>query len=265
MLKGVSHIHSTYSFDGKVKLSDVKTFFEEKGFDFVLMSEHIETLGVEEIRSFISECRSLSSERFLLVPGIEIHNLNLLILGIKDIDSGTDTRDMQALIKQFQAQNAIFTLCHPVTLHTGTLPQIVNLLKGIEVWNNKYDGKLAPRIKSLNLLDHLRAAKDQLVPMCGLDFHRRSDYTKVWMEVDIEERSEESVFRAFRSGDFHISLNGRTIPIYDHNHPVEKALFYLKSTAYTVIYDSVFYAHRCFHKLGVKPPGAMKSLLKKVF
>lgn len=45
-LKGVAHVHSTYSYDGCPSLAEIVAFLNGRGLDFVLMSEH--TRGLTE-------------------------------------------------------------------------------------------------------------------------------------------------------------------------------------------------------------------------
>ena len=53
----------------------------------MLLSEHVETLTPASIRSFISDCRTCSSDNLLMIPGIEIDALNALFYGVQAVDS----------------------------------------------------------------------------------------------------------------------------------------------------------------------------------
>ncbi len=83
ILRGVAHVHSTYSFDGRLPLPDLAGFLAGQGLDFVLMSEHVESLDPGKVRRFVADCSRLSNESFLLIPGIEIDELNALFYGIQ--------------------------------------------------------------------------------------------------------------------------------------------------------------------------------------
>ena len=74
--RGVAHVHSTYSFDGRLTLDELAVSFKARGIQFVLMSEHVESLDPEKLGSFISDCKQNSDESLLLIPGIEIDDLN---------------------------------------------------------------------------------------------------------------------------------------------------------------------------------------------
>ena len=63
-LRGVAHIHSTYSFDGKLALAEVARFLQGKGLQFALMAEHTEGLEPQRIREFIDECHGAFQRTF---------------------------------------------------------------------------------------------------------------------------------------------------------------------------------------------------------
>ncbi len=262
ILKGVSHIHSTYSFDGQLPLPTLVRYFEEKGFDFVLMSEHVESLNVDSLRSFIADCRRLTTSRLLIVPGVEIEHLNLLVFGIKSVHVYSDMID---LIEQFRSQGTLLILSHPAKLHSGALEVVSDIIEGVEVWNNKYDGKLAPRAKSLKLFERLRDSNPGLVPVCGQDFHGKSDYANVWMEVPTIDRSEEAIIAAIRSGNVRLTAGGQRIPIYNDSSFAARTLYFLKIMLSTVAVDSLFSANLCLRKLGIRAPRCVRTALRKFF
>ena len=55
-LRGVAHVHSTYSYDGCHRLADLAAFFRAERLDFVLMSEHNRGLTDERVAAFVAEC-----------------------------------------------------------------------------------------------------------------------------------------------------------------------------------------------------------------
>ena len=89
MLKGIGHVHSTFSFDGKVEIGELHAFFAARGFDFVLMSEHIEHLDLGHMQRIYDACQRVSDHRCVIIPGIEIDELHILIFGIRRPESFT--------------------------------------------------------------------------------------------------------------------------------------------------------------------------------
>lgn len=262
MLKGVTHIHSTYSFDGTLDLQELRLFFEARGLDFVLMSEHIEELNLQKIRSFIADCGKFSSEKCLLVPGIEMDELNIVIFGIREAGEYESVSDLAA---QFQGQGALVVLSHPVKIRRELRPGVREMLGGVEVWNNRYDGKVVPRIKNLDLLRSLRLENPQLVALSGLDFHKKSDFAPVWIEVDASERTSSAILRGIRAGCSRICRNGRPIPIYGQNGRIHQAIFHLQCSTYAPLYDFTVRRYRHLKSLGIPVPAFLKRVVKRVF
>src|ERR1017187_6145167 len=109
-VRGVAHVHSTYSFDGCLNLHELAGFFKERGIDFVLMSEHVETLNPGIIKAYISDCQTCSNEKFLLVPGIEIDALNALFFGVRTVSVWAHMED---LAQQLAVDGALVAVSHP--------------------------------------------------------------------------------------------------------------------------------------------------------
>jgi len=64
MLKGVLHVHSTYS-DGERSLGQLRELFLSEGCRFVVMSDHADSLDAPRVREYVDECRRLSDAEFV--------------------------------------------------------------------------------------------------------------------------------------------------------------------------------------------------------
>src|SRR5208337_3264907 len=95
-VRGVAHVHSTYSFDGCLNLHDLAGFFQERGIDFVLMSEHVETLDTDEIDA-----------------------LNALFFGVQPVNIWTH---IEHLAQQLAAGGALVAVSHPVKVKKSVPP-----------------------------------------------------------------------------------------------------------------------------------------------
>ena len=71
-IKGALHIHSDYSYDAKMTLVELKDLFVNNGLSFALMTEHTDEMCKERAERFINECRHLSDDTFVFVPGFEV-------------------------------------------------------------------------------------------------------------------------------------------------------------------------------------------------
>jgi hypothetical protein len=262
MLSGVTHIHSKYSFDGRLELREVQALFEERGCDFVLMSEHIEEMRTDDVCRFIDDCRRYSTDRCLLIPGIEMDALHILIFGAKE---GKLASSLLESAEQFREQGALIVLSHPIKLRRGIPEGIEAMLSGVEVWNCRYDGKWLPRLSNVRLLNQLRVGNPKLVATCGIDFHSRSDYADVRMEVETNERSERQILNAIRTGRVRITRKGRPIAFDGGKISRRRSVVDVESQLYTGLYDLVHAQYRWLKERGIHPPATLRKLVRRLF
>lgn len=144
-ITGIIHAHSTYSYDGKSTLSELKTLLQNVGHSFACMSEHTDQLTESQLSEFVSECQSLSDESFVFIPGLEIpyKQAHILLLGCISW-MGQEAVDRAAL--QTAASTAQLTiLAHPVRNKFKVDQAMRDCIDGVEIWNQQYDGKAAPQ------------------------------------------------------------------------------------------------------------------------
>ena len=70
--RGAFHAHSTHSYDGKQPLAALCAELRRRGYDFLLLTEHDDTLDAAAYEKIRAECAALSNAEFLAVPGVEI-------------------------------------------------------------------------------------------------------------------------------------------------------------------------------------------------
>lgn len=205
-LAGYLHVHSTYSYDGKVSLVDLKQGLVARGVDFVCLTEHTDWLTQEKYQAFFRECQALSDEKILLIPGLEVSfpDAHIILAGLSE---GIDPRlDPTELVKQGHAQGAFVVFAHPHRSRFRAPAGIESYLQGIEIWNGQYDGKRVPRPAAWSYRDQLaRQRKEQLFVTAGADFHRWSHLPGPGLEVEAEERTPQSILRALREGRYTIA------------------------------------------------------------
>jgi hypothetical protein len=259
MLKGVSHVHTTYSFDGKLCPAELHAFFAAKGVQFVLLSEHVESLDMSGINSLIVDCARASTDECCLVPGIEVDDLNLLIFGIRPINPYASVDE---LIRMFRAQGALLTYAHPIKKRKVP-PWIMEIIEGFEVWNTRHDGKLMPRQRNVDLFRRLLLQNPIVRPLVGLDFHKSSDYAQAFLLVECERPCD--VLATIRAGKYTLRANNHIVRVY----PARRSASTLATTAtgaiYTLLYDFAVLQHRWLFQHGIAVPKNLKRILKKVF
>jgi hypothetical protein len=260
--RGVAHLHSTLSFDGHLPLDRLATFLSDRGVQFALVSEHVETLDAPKVQQLIGECRACSTESFLMIPGIEIDALNALFYGIVGVDAWTDNDD---LARQLAASGAMVIVSHPVKVK-GPLPKLTaSLVEGVEIWNTRYDGKLAIDLSMLQYWRSLeRQLRRRLLPVCGIDFHSTRDFASVTFNVDCERLDTGELLNAIRSGRYVIARAGKAIPL-DVRRGTLPVRYTLYSRCYRTIFVLAHVLHRGMSRLGLKMPTALKVPLRRLF
>ena len=255
VFRGVSHIHSQHSFDGKLPLAKVRDLLAGQGCEFILMSEHIEQLSLQQMQDAFADCRALSTPECCLIPGIEMDALNILVFGVGRAEEYHNLRD---LVGKFRNQGAIVVLSHPVKIKRGIPAGIEEILNGIEIWNSRHDGKISPRTQNLELYHRLQQKNPELVPLAGLDFHSATDCADIYMEVEASEKSERAIIEGIRSGKVRIIKNKVQLGLNPRAFPLKRA-------AYSLIRDCLYRMNSVIRSVGVKPPNWLRRVARRVF
>ncbi|MEK7639439.1 MAG: hypothetical protein AAB388_04735 [Patescibacteria group bacterium] len=203
---GALHVHSTHSYDGKLSLSELKSLFASHGLSFACMTEHTDTLTPEAAALFVAECRRLSDETFVFVPGFEVPYEDTHVLHI-----GTDVFISQIAteeeLRAWRAHTALVVLAHPVRNKFKIDATLRECLDGIEIWNQQYEGKSAPRTRSLRLIATERKQKP-FFATGGLDLHRIEHFGQPHTHIEAESLSEATVKNALKSGYYTFGHEG---------------------------------------------------------
>jgi hypothetical protein len=197
-IKGVCHVHSNYSHDGEISLAELKDYFKNKGFQFLILTEHLHDVSTEKIRQIIDDCRALSESGFKIIPGLELddNKKHYLIIGIDGSQYSAED-----LIKK-SSSNKIIVWAHPFFIASPSAAPD-HSIDGMEIWNSVYDGKKFPRWGALKLLKKIREKKN-IYGFCGLDFHRFSHAGGPYLIMDIENLSSEEILKNLKIGKFSI-------------------------------------------------------------
>jgi hypothetical protein len=260
-LKGISHIHSTFSFDGKVEIEKVHEFFAGHGFDFVLMSEHVETLDLGRMQEIYDACARVSTSRCVLIPGIEIDDLHILIFGITRPERYDG---IESFTQDCHAGGSLIVLSHPVKIRKGIPPLVLPMLAGVEVWNTRYDGRQAPRPASHDLFRELRKNSSGLFAICGMDFHNYPDFSPISLEVEAAGREPHSILDAIRRGRARICSHGSVIPIYDDSPALATWALRVRSRIAAVLYDGAVGCYRALKRVGFRIPRPIRRAVKGI-
>jgi hypothetical protein len=212
-IKGVLHVHSRFS-DGDETLEHVVEVIQTTGMRFVAVSDHAEVFDDRRMEEYVRACEALSGSSFLVIPGLEFAlkggTIHILAYGIRQRVRFTT---MEELVEGIHLAGGIAVLAHPPAGSINLIGSIKTKLDGIEVWNGRYDGTVAPRADSFQLLRRIRLVNPKASAFCGIDLHQiRQARKPIYMEVQSERLDRDSIFSALQTSRFTIHGSNTIIP-----------------------------------------------------
>lgn len=202
MVQGIVHCHSTYSYDAKMSLRELRELFVANGVQFVCMTEHTDDLTKERAAAFLAECAALSDETFLFIPGFEVpyRRAHILMIGIRNFfERYAPTLDV---LRTWSDSASFVVLAHPVRNRFEVEDGLLEQIDALEVWNQQYEGKRVPRVRSLRLFDTLKKKKPSLVATGGIDFHRKEHFSAPLVHLEVEALREVDIIEKLKAGAF---------------------------------------------------------------
>ena len=212
-MRGVLHVHSVFS-DGEESLERIVQTFRDAGMHFLAVSDHAEIFDDERMRQYVALCASVSNGQFLVIPGLEfaLKGGSIHILGY-GITRRVRVSNMEQLVDGIHEAGGIAVLAHPPEGSINLIGAIKSKLDGIEVWNVRYDGVIAPRADSFQLLRRVRKSNLKVAAYCGVDFHKMGQAHKpVYVEVETERLDRDEIISALRESRFTVCGSNMDIP-----------------------------------------------------
>ena len=163
-----------------------------------MMTEHDRGFSVARLEEYREACARASSEKILVVPGIEYsdasNRVHVLVWGrVPFLGEGLPTGEMLDGVRN---ADGVAVLAHPSRRDAWKSFETSwgERLLGIEIWNRKYDGwnpsKTAPEL----------LASTKAIPFVGLDFHTVRQSFPLGMALELQSGiSEESVLESLKS------------------------------------------------------------------
>jgi hypothetical protein len=204
-------VHSHWSDDATWKLPDIAAAFGERGVRVVLLADHSREFQPERLDEYAAACAEASTERVLLVPGIEYNDpdnvVHVPVWG--QVPFYGHTPAITDLLGKVAADGGVAVLAHPWRREAWRRydPAWTPLLAGVEVWNRKYDG-LAPNRHAAAL-----AEREGLRPFASVDFHTRRQLFPLSVELTLDgpRVDRTTVERALAAGRFVPMLRDRPV------------------------------------------------------
>lgn len=193
-----SHVHSEWSYDAKWPLPRLAASFAERGYGVLLLTDHDNEFSEARCREHRAACAAASSDRILIVPGIEYSDpdnvVHTLVWG--DVPFAGAARPTAEVLDRVHDAGGLAVLAHPWRKEAWrrVSPAWFPRLSGIEVWNRKYDGWRSGT-EAAKLL-----AQSGLQPFVGHDFHVPRQFFPMGMEMQLDGAvTEQAVLTALRN------------------------------------------------------------------
>jgi len=211
MLRGALHVHSTYS-DGEFTLAELRDELSAAGCRFACITDHSDWFDAPKLEGYVDECRRLSDDDFLFIPGLEYSCANRMhILGY-GVSAPIESDHPETVIAEIRRLGGLAVVAHPKNDAFEAIEQFDPLPDGLEVWNTKYDGQYAPRPGTFALLARLQARKGDLRAFYGLDLHWRKQNRRLFVDVIGETLDADAVLSALGRGDYEATKDGLRFP-----------------------------------------------------
>ncbi len=211
--RGLVHVHSTYSYDGHHTVQELGEFGRKRGYGFICLTEHSDTMDDGKMDRLVEECKRHSDERVKLIPGVEFTCGEYHILGV-GIERFRAVEEPLRAIEFIKDQRGIAILAHPGRYGYSVPEEVVRALDGIEVWNMIYDGRFVPDPEALRWVKGLMERGLKVMCYGGADLHRITNSIKVETYLLSQSSGKEAVVEALKDGAFLISNSWITLNSY---------------------------------------------------
>lgn len=266
-ITGLFHLHSNYSYDGKLSLEEIISFAKRYGCQFVVLNEHCKKFNQEKYKELLTKCQKLSNNNFCFIPGMEFtcdnNNLHILALGLNEIIFEDDFEKILDFIK---SSKGIAILAHPYREKALKLKEdFLDKFTGIEIWNVREDGKGIPRYRNISYLKKLRKKGYNLLGFGGLDFHDLEDFGFVKTVVKADKLTLDCLLRAFKEGSFYTKKSIFVIDSQGNVAYLGKYFYIICRFCYASFRSFAKLIEKILKLLKIKPPKFLYRIARKMF
>lgn len=260
---GIIHAHSTYSYDAKLTLRELKELCIKNGVQFVCMTEHVDEMTPERAVEFVRECAALTDEMFCFIPGFEVpyKSAHILMIGMREF-LGNYAPTIKVL-KEWTDKAPFVVLAHPVRNDFIVEKGLLQEIDALEVWNQQYEGKRVPRTRSILLLEKLREQKPLLIATGGVDFHRTEHFGAPFITLSVESLHEKAIIEKLNTGAFIVSSRESTFYGSLPNSKELKQKHRVDSLISVSIIVAGKFVNKALASFGLSLPKSLKQLIRQ--
>jgi hypothetical protein len=218
-------------------------------------------MTLEQAQLFVQECKMLSTSQFVFIPGFEVPYLKAHILLV-----GTEVFLGQyadgEMLKTWSKASALTILAHPVRNAFVVDATMEEVIDGIEIWNQQYEGKLVPRQRSVRLLKALQKKNQGLLATGGLDFHRKEHFGSPLYTIDIQNLTAEAILSALKNGEYSFGRDGVSVSstgLFKGDNTFKRKFQSVLSIAIIVLGKKT---NALLAPCGIKLPKSLKQLIR---
>ncbi len=258
--RGILHVHSTHSYDGKLNLTELRALLMEAGLSFACMTEHTDTLTAATAAVFVDECRALSDQQFVFVPGFEVPYKAAHVLHIGATHFHAPSANSPVDLAAWRRMAPFVVLAHPVRNQFSIDAALADVIDGIEVWNQQYEGKAGPRPRSLTLLARWRQKKS-LVATGGIDLHRAEHLGSPYTSIALDALTEASIVAALSAGRY--TFGHDTITVDARATYVVSLAMHVKSVASVAVIATGKWINALLATFGLRLPKRLRRAIRR--
>jgi len=205
-MEGLFHLHSDYSFDGKLTLEELREECIRRGQRFMVVTEHAEDFDAKKLRRYLEHCRRLTDREFIVVPGLELRmeggrEVHVLVVGTEALESReTPQGVMEKALSE--SGRGLIVLAHPSRNGHYLPAHLERRIHGIEIWNAAYDSRYLPDYAAISLFRSLKRHNRNLVGIGGLDLHDRAGFRELRLQMRHPCGTEGELLGHLKAGRF---------------------------------------------------------------
>jgi hypothetical protein len=264
MLRAALHVHSTYS-DGEFTLVELKRIFADEDCAVVCITDHADSFDHAKLAEYVAECASLSDDRFLFLCGLEYTcEQGMHVLGYGSI-ALADTKNPEEIIRHIEKHDGLAVIAHPKDSMFPWIESFAVLPGGLETWNTKYDGRYAPRPGTFELLHRLRTRRSDMKAFYGQDLHWKKQFRGLFTELECDAVSRGSILNSLAAGQYSGVKGDLRLSSTGEISSELATRFAAKHSQSNRMRSFLKAGKKAIDKLGVKPPDAIKSHLRRFF
>jgi len=181
-------------------------------FSFVALTEHAKGVTAEDYQRFVAKCHRVSSETFVVIPGLEIRfddGTEVAGIGLSETVIGKTPSEVVSTIRELDAYSVWL---HPLK-RKRSFDRFLDC-DAVEVLNGKVDGTLCPNLGLLRRLHKQNKDGRGRHAIFGLDLHDLEQPREVWIECEVSALTAEEIIRSLRDGRFISCVANGTVPSY---------------------------------------------------